>query len=238
MMETVLVMPFIMLALMLIIYLGWNFRRLAQVTNMDRYAVWEQVTPGAPGPDQQGMQLDMRNPRLNNAFYGLNGDQAEELTELRENRGYMPRGHEQLRDQQADETYSYVDEFLERNPRGINQRFTATHTSDVNIDLLGLSDLTRNGDGHSRMNGDWRYLNGVRFNSSKQKWEPANLRVTPGSALREVFYVDLDDGLEPYDDDSDNNLAGAIRRFYLSYPGYRGPEVGSNNSEFRRRGFR
>ena len=236
--ETVLVMPFIALALVLIVYLGWNFRRLAQVTNMDRYAVWEAVTPGAPGPDAQGIPQEMRNPQLNNAFYGLNGDQAGDLDELRDNVGYLPAGHRELRDQQNDETYSYFEEFLDRNPRGVQQRFTATHSQSVNTDLLGLSDLTRNGMGHSRMNGDWRFVNGVTYNSSKEKWEPANRRVVPGESLREVFFVDLDDGLEPYDDESDNNLAGAIRDFYLAYPGYRGPELGSSNSEFRRRWFR
>jgi hypothetical protein len=233
--ETVLVMPFIMVALMLIVYLGWNFRRVAQVTNMDRYAVWESVTPGAPGPDAQHLAQEMRNPRLNNAFFELNGDQANDLDELNANNNnvYLPEGHRDLRDQQTDETYSYFDEFLERNPTGQRQRFSATHSQSVNTDLLGLSDLVRNSHGHSRMNGDWRYANGIRYNSDRAVWEPANRRVVPGEALREVFFVDLDDGLEPYDDNG-NNLAGAIRDFYLAYPAYVGPEVGSSNSEYGR----
>lgn len=237
--ETVLVLPFIMLSIMLIVYLGWNFRRLAQVTNMDRYAVWESVTPGSPGPDVQGVPQDMRNPQLNAAFFGLNGDQANELDELRATQGvrYLPEGHRELRDSQADETYSYFDEFLDRNPTGLRQRFSATHDQSVNTDLLGLSDLVRNGNGHSRLNGDWRYLNGIAYNGDREVWQPANLRVVPGQALREVFFVDLDDGLEPYDNDG-NRLANAIRDFYLAYPGYVGPEVGSRNSEFYRRWFR
>ncbi|MEO0475687.1 MAG: hypothetical protein AAF085_06940 [Planctomycetota bacterium] len=237
--ETVLVMPFIMIAIMLIVYLGWNFRRTAQVTNMDRYAVWESVTPGAPGPDAQGMAQDIRNPRLNNAFFSLNGDQANDLDELRETQGvrYLPEGHRDLRDQQVDETYSYFDEFLERNPTGLRQRFSARHNQSMNTQLLGLSDLNRNSTGHARLNGDWRFANGVRYNSDKGKWEPGNQRVVPGEALREVFFAEMDDGLERYDD-GENNLAGAIRDFYLAYPGYVGPEIGSRDSEFRRRWFR
>lgn len=237
--ETVLVMPFIMIAIMLIVYLGWNFRRTAQVTNMDRYAVWESVTPGAPGPDAQGMAQDIRNPRLNNAFFGLNSDQANDLDELRETQGvrYLPEGHRDLRDQQADETYSYFDEFLERNPTGLRQRFSARHNQSMNTQLLGLSDLNRNSTGHARLNGDWRFANGVRYNSDKGKWEPGNRRVVPGESLREVFFAEMDDGLERYDD-GENNLAGAIRDFYLAYPGYVGPEIGSRDSEFRRRWFR
>ena len=231
--ETVLVMPFIMVALMLIVYLGWNFRRLAQITNMDRYSVWEATTPGSPGPDAQGLIQQDRNPRLNNAFYGLNSDQAVRLNELRDGHVYTPQGHEDLRDRQSDETYAYFEAFLETNPRALRQRFSATHTHDVNVDLLGLSDLTRNSHGHSRMNGEWRYVNGIRYNGSKGKWEPGSRRVSPGAALRDVFFAELDEGLEPYDNDSDNNLAGAIRDFYFSYPGYRGPEVGSSG-EYRR----
>jgi hypothetical protein len=233
--ETVLVMPFIMVAIALIVYLGWNFRRLAQVTNMDRYAVWEAVTPGAPGPEVQGMAQDVRNPQLNAAFFGLNNDQALSLAEWRNNDNvrYLPQGHRDLRDRQTDETYSYFDEFLDRSPAGLSQRFTARHNQSVNTDFLGLDDLVRNGLGHSRMNGDWRYANGVSYNSDLQKWQPARRRVAPGQALREVFFVDLDDGLEPYDNNG-NNLAGAIRDFYLAYPAYVGPEVGSRNSEFGR----
>lgn len=239
MMETVLIMPFIVVALMLIVYLGWNFRRLATVTNMDRYAIWESVTPGAPGPDPQGIADDVRSPQLNAAFFGLNKDEANTLSELRATEGvrYLPEGHRELRDQQTDETYAYFDEFLEINPAGIRQRFTATHDQSVNTDLLGLSELIRNSHGHSRMNGDWRFVNGIRYNGDLDKWQPNSRRVVPGEALRETFFAELDDGLEPYDSNG-NNLAGAIRDFYLAYPGYVGPDVGSSNREFNRRWFR
>ena len=228
--ETVLVMPFIMLALVLIVYLGWNFRRVAQVTNMDRYAVWESVTPGAPGPDAQGLGQDIRNPQLNAAFFGLNGDQANDLDELSavEGAGYLPQSHLDLRDSQVDEDFSYFDEFLDRNPAGIRQSFSATHSQSVNTELLGLSDLVRNGTGHSRLNGDWRYADGIDFNGERQVWEPSGRRVVPGQALREVFFVNLDDGLETYDSNG-NRLAGAIRDFYLSYPVYVGPDIGSGD---------
>lgn len=237
--ETVLIMPFIAISLVLIVYLGWNFRRLAQVTNVDRYVVWESVTPGSPGPDVQGIAQDMRNPQLNNAFFGLNGDLASDLDELQTTQGtrYTPEGHQELRDTLADETYAYFDQFLDRNPAALRQRFSATHKQSINTDLLGLSDLARNGDGHSRMNGDWRFLNGVAWNSSKNKWEPNSRRVVPGEAMRGVFFAEIDDGLEPYDDDS-NTLAGAIRDFYLAYPGYVGPDVGSDSQEFSPPWFR
>lgn len=232
MMETVLVMPFIMLALVLIVYLGWNFRRLAQVTNMDRYAVWESVTPGAPGPDTQGLEQPMRNPRLNKVFFELNSDQAVELDELHStgNNRYLPEGHRVLRDQQTDEAYSYFNEFLNRNPRGNRQRFTSTHNQSVNTRLLDLTDFTRDRHGHSRMNGDWRYLNGIEYDSERDKWQPARPRVSPASSLREVFFAEFDDGLDSLS--SDNEYATGVRQFYQSYPPYAGPEI-DEDTQFR-----
>lgn len=223
MMETVLIMPFVLLILVLMVYLGWNFRRLAQATNMDRYAVWEQVTPGAPGPDVQGLEQPMRNPRLNQVFYDLNGDHALDLDELQAGDRYLPEGHRELRDQQADEQYAYFDTFLSRSPAGVRQQFTSQHAQSVNTRLLGLSDLARNMPGHSRMNGDWRYLNGVQYNTENNKWQPAYRRVSPGSSLREIFFADLDQGLGALAEA--NEYARGVRDFYLAYPHYVGPDV-------------
>ncbi|MEM9110584.1 MAG: hypothetical protein AAGC72_11230 [Planctomycetota bacterium] len=248
--ETVLVMPFIMIAIMLIIYLGWNFRRLAQVTNMDRYEVWSEVTPT---PDTYRVE----GGQLNTAFFGLNGDQAQTLNGLSDNAGYLPEAHREVRDQQTDETYAYFDEFLGRSPTGLQQRFRATHSQSVNTELLGLSDVTRNGDGHSRLDGDWRYArevfddDGTWFygtgeldrrpprSASEPDGDPrppiidddpsdnrelSYYHVSLALSLREVFFVRLDDGLSPYEN-SGNQLARNIREFYLAYPEYRGPDI-------------
>jgi len=225
MMETVFILPFIMVMIVLIMYFGWNYRRMAQVTNMDRYSAWQRATPGSPGPDKNNNDQDDANARLNHTFYDANNDLAQKLVELDRDLGYSPAGHETLRDQQVDETYSYFDKFLEINPRGIIERFEATHGQIVSTpEDFGLDDLTRNAKGHQRLNGDWRYLNGIRYNQEKQRWEPAHRRVSPGESLREVFFAELDDGLESYDNQG-NKLARAIREFYLDYPAYGGPDV-------------
>ena len=258
MIETVLVMPFIMIALMLIVYLGWNFRRIAQVTNMDRYAVWEEVTPGSTGPNMQGLDNDMRNPKLNQAFYGLNSDQAIELDELQggSNR-YLPEGHRQLRDQQTDEAYSYFEEFLDQNPRGIQQRFTSKHSQSVNTQVLDLSDFASNGQGHSRMDGDWRYAREIyqhidgqwKYGTSERdrsdddprlRDEDPRRRIIDGDprdgkplsyyhvsasiSLREIFFIEMHDGLESIASNG-NRYASGVRRFYLAHPEYKGPEI-------------
>lgn len=229
--ETVLVSIVIAVMLLLVFAMGWNFRRFNQITNMDRYAVWERATPGAPGPDTQGLSSTMRNPRFNEAFFGHSNDKSDILDEHR-SRTYMPEGHEMLRDQLVDETYSYYEEFLDQNPRGIRERFSAEHSSfslnytgdDSPLAFDNSQAAKTEVGGSYRMQGDWRYVNGVRYNSGANKWEPAYQRVSPGDSLREVFYAEMDDMLEPYDNRG-NKLARAIREFYLSYPGYEGPEV-------------
>lgn len=241
--ETVLVMPLLVLSLVLIVYLGWNFRRLAQVTNMDRYSVWAEVTPGTSG----------LSGGINDSFFGLNGDQALTLGSSRNNEAFMPKGHTELRDRQTDETYSYFDEFLEQNPGGLHQRYAATHQQRMNTDMLGLSELTRNGDGHGRMDGDWRYAREVYRDGSRWLYGTGPLdrrltsssgdprvpiidddpndgkplsyyHVSPAISLSEVFFVELDEGLRPYES-SGNRLAQNIREFYLAYPEYRGPDI-------------
>lgn len=223
MVETVFLLPFVFLIILLLIFLGWQFRRMAQLTNMDRYAVWEQVTPGSPGPDIQRLEREDRNPRLNQAFFGLTSDQADQVDELFRNDGYMPQAHEDLRAQLSDETFSYFDHFITHNPRAIRERFVARHPHiSETITEMGIDQDMRNGIGHSRLNGDWRYVNGIRRTSNG--WQPGDYRVTPGSSLREVFFAEFDDNIERYDNES-NPLAGAIRDFYRAYPGYRGPQV-------------
>lgn len=247
--ETVLILPFIMVAIMLIVYLGWNFRRLAQVTNMDRYAVWSEVTPATE-------TLGVNRERMNGAFFGLNGDQALTLDPLGNGR-YLPEAHRELRDQQTDETYSYFDEFLDRNPTGLRHRYSATHNQSINTSLLGLSDVTRNGDGHSRLDGDWRYAREVFRDDERWLYGTGDLdrrparspaypdgdprpsliddesgdgkalsyyHVSPALSLRDVFFIEMDEGLQPYQS-AGNPLARNIRTFYLAYPEYRSPDV-------------
>lgn len=223
MVETVLILPFVMIVIVLLIYLGWNFRRLALVTNMDRYVVWDQVTPGAPGPGLQRLSTEVRNPRLNNAFFGLNNDNGLVLEEYRLNDGYQPEAHEDLLQQQADETYSYFDAFIDSNPAGIRERMVARHDHLTDsLQQMGMADEMRNRFGHRRLNGDWRYANGVRYADDEVGWMAGGYRVSPARGLIDVFFAQIDDTLEGYDD---NEIARASRNLYTSYPAYHGPRV-------------
>lgn len=221
MVETVLITPLLMVVIVLLMYLGWSFRRLERVTNMDRYEAWRETTPGASGPTQAPI---LGHEPLNQAFYGDVSDQARTLTEAT-NRGRtdIPDAHRTLQQQTADEGFAYLESFLNSSPTNLYERFEARHDQVSPFLERFMSDSSRTRTGHRRLNGDWRFANGVTYNPGKQKWEPAGYRVAPGPALLEVFFVELDEGLNPYTDN--NELARAIQEFYTAYPSYRGPDI-------------
>ncbi|MEM9416624.1 MAG: TadE family protein [Planctomycetota bacterium] len=221
MVETVLITPLLMIVIVLLMYLGWNFRRLQRVTNMDRYEVWRETTPGSTGPGKADV---LGHEPLNQAFYSDISDPARTLTQSRgRGRTAIPEAHRTLQQQTADEGFAYLESFLGSSPTGIYERFEARHDQVSPFLATFMSDTSSTRTGHRRLNGDWRYANGVAFNGQKQKWEPASYRVAPGPALREVFFVELDEGLSPYT--RNNRLAQAIQDFYTAYPSYRGPDI-------------
>jgi len=221
MVETCIILPFLFIIFVLILYIGWNMRRIEKTTMMDRYEVWRQTTPGSQGPAQNNVA---QHAQLNDAFFGDTGDDAERLShDLSRGRTQIPEAHRLLQQQLSDESFAYYRSFLDASPTGIYERFEAQHRQISPLLARTMSDVTRNPTGHTRLDGDWRFGDGIAFNRDKQKWEPNGRRVVPGTPLREVFFVELDDGLSPYT--SSNPLAEAIREFYTRYPAYVGPEI-------------
>ena len=224
MVETVLVLPIIMVVMVLILYLGWNVRRLEKTTQMDRYVAWRMAMPGTPGP---GPSQEDDHATLNDAFFTLdNNDTATSLSANHLNwtrRQY--EAHDLLLTQLTEEDFAYYQEFLEEHPATIYVRFQAEHEPfSPLLEQMGMSNATRNGTGFRVRNGDWRFADGIRFSGSLQKWEPGHRRITPHPALRDVFYAQFDDELEPLVQ-AQNFLAEATQLFYLDYPGYSGPDV-------------
>ena len=235
MVETVLITFLIMIVVVLFLYLGWSFRRLQRVTNMDRYEAWRATTPVTINP---GLDLGLRvNPRrsadlahqpLNETFYGDIADPARQLTAVDNSRAPVPQAHRLIQEQTTDETPVYLEHFYAASPTGRLERFEARHNQSSPYLAAFMSDLAATRTGHRRLDGDWRYSNGLAFNAEKDKWEPAGYHVIPRPALREVFFAGLDDALLPYTDD--NGLAAGIRDFYTAYPRYRGPDLPPNPS--------
>lgn len=226
MVETVLVLPILMVVIVLIVYLGWNLRRLEKVTAMDRYSAWQLAMPGSPGPARDA-QSD--HDQLNDAFFADNSDRADELEESYTSiRGPIPDAHELLLTELIEEDFAYFQNFLEDHPATTQQRFNAEH-EDISplLDLMGMSNLTSNRTGHRVLNGDWRFADGIRFNSQTDQWEPGSRRIAPTPALSDVFFAQFDEEITAIAN-GDNPLATATRDFYTRYPGYTGPEINTS----------
>ena len=228
--ETVLITFLIMIVVVLLLYLGWTFRRLQRVTNMDRYESWRAVTPMAIAPGQAGLHpnprraVDLAHQPLNDTFYGDIADQARQLTPTDNSRTPVPQAYRLIQDQTTGETFTYLDRFYEITPTGHLEQFEARHEQASPFLAAAMSNLSRTRTGHRRLDGNWRYSNGLIFNTEKSKWEPAGYRVVPGPTLRESFFTELDNGLDPYI--TTNDLAATIRDIYAAYPNdYHGPDI-------------
>lgn len=226
MVETVLILPIIMVVIVLIIYLGWNIRRLEKTTQMDRYEAWRMSMPGSPGP---GHSHQTGHEQLNEAFFTNDtGDTATALSTDLTGDFQQYQAHDLLLTQLSEEDFAYYQDFLDSHPATIFARFNADHEPfSPLIERMGLSNATRNRTGFRVRSGDWRFADGIRFNSSDQEWQPGQRSVTPNPALRNVFYAQFDEELSPLVQ-SQNPLANATQHLYLDYPGYTGPKVVRN----------
>lgn len=226
MVETVLIIPVLLVVIVLIMYLGWQVRRLQRVTNMDRYEAWRQTTPGSVGPAQNPLN---DHAALNNTFYDDVSDQARQLTHAaNQGRTAAPEAYDYLQQQTTDETFAYLEDFLDASPTARYERFEARHNQTSPFLARYMSDLSRTRTGHRRLDGDWRYANGVTYDNAKGRWIPAGYRVSPAEPLRDVFFAEFDDRLRPYvreNRDGVPNLASRIRDFYSAYPSYTGPDI-------------
>jgi hypothetical protein len=216
MVEAVLVLPFILFILALIIYFGFQMERFQRATMMDRYESWLGATR-APGPSAG---LDNRGVNdMNRLFFG--GDLADAL--IHEPTPYFPREpHEYWRNTAGfnnSQAGTLADDYFDTFPRGRSSRFYVRHDTSIPLYDAFEGPLRHR---HTRMDTDWRFVNGIRFDS-EDGWVPSEPRVTPGDSVREVFYDQFDGRLQVYADE--NDLAEAIRSFYLNYPGYGGPTV-------------
>ncbi|MEM1355977.1 MAG: hypothetical protein AAGH88_13975 [Planctomycetota bacterium] len=228
MVETVLIMPVLFVVFVLIFYLGWNIRRLEKTTQMDRYEAWRAAMPGSPGP---GHSHENGHEQMNDAFFTQDTSDTATRIGLNASIGRSQyEAHDLLLTQLTEEDFAYYQDFIDTHPATVYARFEATHEPfSPMLTELGMSESTRNGTGFRVRNGDWRFADGIRFSSSRQEWEPGNRRITPNPALRNVFYAQFDEELDPLVGNQ-NPLADATQSLYLSYPGYIGPRV-TNDSQ-------
>lgn len=228
MIETVLVLPIIMLVLSLLFLFGLNFMRLTQATEASRYAAWRAVEH-APGP-QTGSDLNL-------AFFR---DEASDVS-IDIGNGYPDDDREVLIDaiEQFDDSdaLDYARDWLDDFPTGRVASVSVTHDTDIPLWQQFNGTITQR---ETRIDNEWKYINRVLnpvagnsgptwYNDGTQAWvggSPPCLGQT--TVLRDVFYESFDDVMEPIANGG-NPQAATIRRYYLWLPGYRGPHAGIQN---------
>lgn len=224
MVETVMILPVLMVVFVLIVFLGWNIRRLEKTTQMDRYEAWRAAMPGTPGPARNDQD---EHANMNQAFFTADSnDTARSLNANVTINRRQYEAHDLLLTQLTEEDFAYYQDFIDEHPATVYVRFEAEHEPfSPLLETIGMSEATRNRTGFRVRNGDWRFADGIRFDGSEQQWVPGARRITPNPALINVFYAQFDEELQPLADGSNNPLASAARNLYRNYPGYRGPEV-------------
>ena len=210
MMELVLVLPLLVLVVSLLFFFGINLRRYQATAAMDRYEAWRRVAEadsptGASAFNTMFLkdQADRIDWTATNVYPGDALDQWVDTTQT-----------------QSLDAGAYLDTLLDTFPVGQRVAMDTTHASSIPLWQRLAGTISHQ---HTRIGNEWKHRNAVTLDDDGQ-WTYAGSRVHPAQVIRDVFLVDLDSQLQPYDD-AGNGLASVLRRFYLSYPGYYGPEV-------------
>lgn len=214
MVETVLVMPLLVLILAFVIYFGRGVVRVQHAQVMDRYEAWRQANghPSGPHPDTpQGHTL------MNQAFYD---DNAEELRYGSSN--FFPRDAQDDLIDAAEafrlETGDLADEAFGRFPNGRSVWFEVQHREPVRAWRQFNGPIRHR---HTRLDHTWRHAN---YWGNESEEDLRNGGTAMYASLRDVFYDDLDQELQDLANGG-NDMARMVRHLYLYYEGYRGPTV-------------
>lgn len=227
MVETVLVLPFIMLIISMLVFFGWRMVDVHNTNHASRYVTWRRAA-SAPGPrltrvivlDQDDEdQWIWDGPEINTMQFADNAENIRGTTS-----GYFPAESRQLLIDTAGgrsaDAGDYAQTMVARLPRGQTVELQTTLASDIPL-WRRLERPIRHRS--TKLNGQWRYANGITQRRDGQ-WIAAGPRVTPGQTVRDVFLIDLDEALQEAGNQA-SGLTQAIRRAYLRYPGYVGPDV-------------
>ena len=247
MIEALLVLPIIFFMLSLTIYFGLSMQRYQRAMMADRYEVYR-GSARAPGPRAAPVSgvddslslpdesLNVRTDQLGALFF--DGDGSDLSATLADYFPLEPR--EDL--QQAAATIDPDAGRLLKNyyvnfPRGRSLRLRIEDRSGVALwDRLFPGALRHR---HTRMDTDWRFFNHVIeanewYDDRVDRWrilyepgrDPTSTSLpslSPGTAVRETFYADLDRRIDPLA--VSNPLAQRVQTFSTLYPLYHGPEV-------------
>lgn len=213
MIETVLVLPVVLVVLLLVLGLGRSMMRWQQVSVMDRYEAWRQVA-AAPGPSSPG--------QLNQAFLRNEAARIESVSD-----DFFPsEPMDAWRDGAMwvlPEAGWLADRVAARLPDGRRVRFETSFASDIPLESrLGLTGPLHHG--HVRLNHEWKFVNALRHNVGADRWEPTGEPTSLAEPLRDRFLEQLDSRLW-WMESAGNGVAGTVRELYMRDPRYRGPHI-------------
>lgn len=254
MMETVLVLPLVLLILALLFFFGRLVVSINTAQQIARYEAWRHSIGGS-GPKGQLTSAADETEQLHDTFVG---DDAVELTHYiaTGDEAFPVNAHEELigeADGVSEDAGTLAEALVyepesdeERMPNGHQEGFVVDYP--LNFPLAGRVDreVMRM---QARIGHEWRFSSSQT--ACADEWRGGRESDHHPRAIRDVFYMDFDAGLDDLDGDTDteydegnddeeddpgtgsdetqrfNNevLAGFIRSLYLERPSYRGPIV-------------
>ncbi len=210
--ETVLVLPFVLVVLALLFFFGMSFSRVERGAVMDRYEAWRHVAR-APGPAAGG-----DDAVLNSLAYGGNAATLD----ITRTRDFPPDAtelwHEAAANANAD-AGPLVQGMLDQLPTGVRVTQHVKHASTVPLYQKLMGTVHHQ---HTRLDGDWRFVNGITKKDGK--WQPAPPHVHNVAVLRDQYLLDFEKALKPHLD-AENRLAQILHTYYTASPDYAGPDV-------------
>jgi len=236
MMETVLVMPLLLVILSLLFYFGRLAVRVQHDQVMSRYETWRQVHD-ASGPRSD---IPEGHPQLNSAFFA---GRAESISHTLADNRFPDAAYRDLIDaageasvDAGDLTHAMLyrpnsDE--PRFPHGHREGFRVNYTTDVPLWERIEGPIDRH---QARIEHEWLFSNSTT--AGADTWRGSGTGSHHLRAVRDVFLEDFDDQLDRIDGDTNPeydtddtqrssaaHLAALIRRLYLNEVGYDGPIV-------------
>ncbi len=260
MMETVLVLPLVLVVLALLFFFGQAMTRLQRSSVTDRYEAWRQ-TQYAPGPGAEYSRGPVEfggAGLLDQAFFAGNAsdlDIAErsgrvhvsETTDLVTEAVLDIATRSDTPEYEPQSAADMVEARHLRSPAWWRIDLATEHTSSVPLYQRFAGAVHHQ---HTVIDGDWSYgswieqlhrgdrkelgdilVNDVYFIGDDERFDGDNypdlddLRPHGVMGVYETFYNEFDPELEVLDEENGNPIAHSIRIIYLSFGGYRGPQI-------------
>lgn len=215
MMETVLVLPFLVFILLLVMFFGRGVARVQHTQVMDRYEAWR-LAAQSPGPSANQNE---GNPQMNILFFG----EAAKSIDFNSSNYFptdAPVSLQSAGQQFSTDTGALVDLAYQNFARGVRVEFKTSHQTDTRLWQRFEVPITHS---HTRLDHDWKFVNGWRVQNNQ--WEPNGTgpwMLSP--PVRDLFFQRFDNDMTAMVNQG-NQLAAILQSVYSARPAYVGPNI-------------